>query len=237
MTSRNRCQDVRSNEALPITTKGPIECLERLADEDISMRDIHVQDLLSVARVHSAAFSGSAVTLLGIEAVRRYYEWQLTGPHQAVALGAFLDGELLGFCFGGVFRGAYSGYIRKHRWFLTWRVVTHPWFATNSAFRDAVMLGLRALKRSGSPRIAASPDIPEKGFGILAIAVHPDHQGRGVGQRLMKHIEIVASGRGFRKLTLTVRPDNQKAVRFYEKLAWQRTGNSSGWAGNMTKRL
>lgn len=34
-----------------------------------------------VAGVHVAAFPSSALTRLGSEAVRRYYLWQIEGPH------------------------------------------------------------------------------------------------------------------------------------------------------------
>jgi len=39
--------------------------------------------------------------MLGTEAVRRYYEWQLVGPHEVTAISAYINTELVGFCFGG----------------------------------------------------------------------------------------------------------------------------------------
>ncbi len=73
---------------------------------DLLVRNLEVKDLPAVATVHKAAFPKSALTMLGTEAVRRYYEWQLLGPHESISLGAFLGPEVVGFCVGGIFRGA-----------------------------------------------------------------------------------------------------------------------------------
>ena len=44
---------------------------------DLLVLNLDVKDLPAVASVHMAAFPKSALTMLGTEAVRRYYEWQL----------------------------------------------------------------------------------------------------------------------------------------------------------------
>lgn len=80
-----------------------------MSSQHIVVGPLRDADLDRVTRIHIAAFRTSALTPLGAGAVRRYYVWQLTGPHDVVALGAWLDGELRGYCFGGVFRGAARG--------------------------------------------------------------------------------------------------------------------------------
>ena len=60
-------------------------------------RSLELKDLQSIAILHQKAFQDSALTKLGLEPVRRYYEWQLTGPHDCYAIGAFsADDELTG---------------------------------------------------------------------------------------------------------------------------------------------
>ena len=78
------------------------------------IQNLKLHDLPAVSQIHLAAFPNSALSKLGPEAIRRYYEWQLTGPHDVTALGSFLDDKLVGFCFGGIFRGAMSGYLYKN---------------------------------------------------------------------------------------------------------------------------
>jgi len=206
---------------------------------DVLIRNLEVKDLSGVAAVHVAAFPGSALTMLGTEAVRRYYEWQLLGPHESVSLGAFLGPEVVGFCVGGIFRGAMIGFLRKNRIFLTWRVLTHPWLMTNPIFRERLTFGTRILKISTKPKASAPPAKNQiiKSFGILSIGVHPKCQGLGVGKLLMKESEDVARQRGFREMDLTVHTDNHQAVKFYESFDWKKISNNGVWSGGMKKSI
>ncbi|HZG55711.1 GNAT family N-acetyltransferase [Paenibacillus sp.] len=58
----------------------------------------------------------------------------------------------------------------------------------------------------------------------LAIAVHPDFQGRGVGRLLVETACREAKAEGKRKLSLRVMSTNEQAIRFYEKLGFREQG-------------
>jgi ribosomal protein S18 acetylase RimI-like enzyme len=205
----------------------------------IEIRSLCQQDLPAVARVHLLAFPDSALTALGAEAVRRYYEWQLNGPHDVSALAAFCEDEMAGFCFGGIFRGAMSGFLQKNRDYLTWRVVTHPWLVANPLFRNRLINGLRVLRRFSKSRQTNQPKPVNKkpSFGILSIAVNPKFQGKGAGKLLMVESEAIARRKGFEKMNLTVSADNHQAIRFYESLGWQKVMRENTWPGEMVKVL
>jgi ribosomal protein S18 acetylase RimI-like enzyme len=193
-------------------------------------------DLPAVAALHLRAFPQSALTALGREAVTRYYEWQFSGPHDVVALGAWVDADLAGFCFGGVFRGALSGFLRKNRSYLAVRVLTRPWLIANPIFREKAATATRALSpfivRCGrSPVPVRAP----KSFGILAIAVCPQRQRLGIGSALMNACEVIARERGFDQMHLTVHPENRQAKAFYERLGWERIIQGRSWRGAMRK--
>jgi ribosomal protein S18 acetylase RimI-like enzyme len=181
--------------------------------------------------------------MLGAEAVRRYYEWLLTGPHESFALGASVKADLMGFCFGGVFRGAMSGFLRQNRAFLFGRILSRPWLAMNPLVRERAAMGLRILRRFGRQQ-AATPSAaavsrpkPESLFGILAIAVHPDSHGQGIGRALMDAAERSARRGDFKEMQLTVEMSNHRAISFYEGLSWEKILSQGAWHGEMRKAL
>lgn len=204
-----------------------------------STRPLNKADLAEVARIHAAAFPDSALTKLGTEVVRRYYEWQLEGPHEIIALGCMERGELAGFCFAGVFHGAMSGFLGKNQGYLAARILTHPWLVTNPLIRERGMMSLRLLggAKRGNPNSPAPVQMRKESFGVLAIAVHPSRQGGGFGQLMMDRVEAYASGLNFDQINLTVSPSNAQAIHFYQKMGWEKVLEQEDWGGRMIKKL
>jgi ribosomal protein S18 acetylase RimI-like enzyme len=201
-------------------------------------RPITLDDLPAVARLHRLAFPDSALTALGAEAVRRYYHWQLTGPHEVVALCIEDHQKLTAFCFGGIFRLSLLGFLRNNRRFLLYLVATRPWVLTRGIVRQRIRLAIRLLRRrlsaSPTPAITRAPKTPT--FGVLSIAVDPSRARAGQGTYLMDCLERAARERSFSRMDLTVSPDNHRAIRFYERLGWSRDVRASGvWSGAMRK--
>ncbi len=58
----------------------------------------------------------------------------------------------------------------------------------------------------------------------LVIAVHPEHQGKGVGKKLLTALEAQTKQEGHRKLTLRVLASNGGAVEFYKRCGYQEQG-------------
>ena len=201
-------------------------------------RQLDPGDLPAIADVHLAAFPESALTALGREAVRRYYEWQFTGPHRLWAFGVELDGRLAGFCLGGVFRGSMSGFLRRNRVFLLVRMAARPALIAAPLMRRRLSVALRSLTAARPARVADAGG-PERdaSFGILSIAVRPDCQGHGLGQLLMARSEESARAGGFARMHLHVHPQNRQAIRFYEASGWRRVAQRGEWTGNMVKQL
>lgn len=215
------------------------DCELRSTPQQVVMRNLELEDLTRVAGIHSVAFPDSALTKLGVEAVRRYYKWLLEGPHDAIRIGAFVDSKIVGFCFGGVFRGAMSGFLRANQLFLCSRVLIRPWMAANPIFRNRVASAVRILSRTKNrqPQLARPAPAASKPFGILAIAVSPDRQGLGVGRLLMQKSEDIARQRGFQEMILTVSTSNDQAISFYENLQWVKIDGEDAWHGGMRKPL
>lgn len=206
---------------------------------EVLIRDAVESDLADVARLHIEAFPGSVLGDLGEEAVRRNYLWQLTGPHDLTALVANDDGDLLGFLFGGVFRGSTIGFVKSERWFLARQVAHHPRILLRGVGWSRVALALRLLARRTAPAQPEQPEaVPRRSLGVLAIAVDPAAQGRGVGRALMAEVAERARAQGFEAMHLTVHPSNEQALRFYRSLGWSELLEADGrWVGRMTISL
>jgi ribosomal protein S18 acetylase RimI-like enzyme len=201
-----------------------------------AVKPVGRDDLPSLARVHRQAFPESALSLLGVEAVRRYYDWQLRGPHDAVALGAFHGPELIGFCVAGVFRGALSGFLRANRLFLARVLLTRPGLLSSAVVRDRARRGAAAVARSRSSRTTATT-ATGPAFGILAVGVAPAYRRQGIGRQLVEAAEGAARERGLDRITLTVDVTNVEAIAFYEALGWERPVPGAGWTGRMDRRV
>ncbi|MGC1380826.1 MAG: GNAT family N-acetyltransferase, partial [Candidatus Baltobacteraceae bacterium] len=84
-----------------------------------------------------------------------------------------------------------------------------------------------------APAAAARAATGKRPFDILAIAVDPRFQGRGLGAAMMEHAGTIALAKGFEVMTLMVNAKNDGALRFYERLGWERAPINGVWRGNM----
>ncbi|HTL46804.1 MAG TPA: GNAT family N-acetyltransferase [Verrucomicrobiae bacterium] len=201
------------------------------------MRELNAADLDEIVRVHGAAFPESILTLFGPEAVKRYYAWQLSGPHDIAFLGLFMDGRLAAFCLGGIFQGAMKGFVRKNRAWLAAKLFSSPSLWTQRRFwrKAAAIRGMFRFCPRGAK--AAPAPVPCDSFGISAIAVDPARRREGLGRKLMDASQEIALARGFLKMDLSVNPSNRGAISFYESLGWKKTGDGTDWNGCMIKNL
>ncbi|MTH54958.1 GNAT family N-acetyltransferase [Bacillus mangrovi] len=58
----------------------------------------------------------------------------------------------------------------------------------------------------------------------MAIGIHTDCQGKGVGRRLMEYMLQTARGQGVRKISLRVLSSNEKAIAFYRANGFKEEG-------------
>lgn len=204
---------------------------------DVRVATLAREDLPRVVQLHREAFPEGAISALGHEAVLRYYAWLHDGPHDARITGAWLDGELVGFCAAGIFRGAMNGFLRRNRRFLAAHILKHPRLLLSPLIRDRIATAARVTVRFARARQVIAPPSPPPAFGVLAIATSPRVRGSGAGRALMTEAEERARAANFSRMVLTVHPKNTRAVRFYEELGWQRYYDDGNWTGLMEKRI
>ena len=118
-------------------------------------------------------------------------------------------------------------------------ILTHPWLIGHGIVRERLK---ETFDRSFKNKIKQPNKIivPNRirPYGILAIAVDPNVQGKGVGKLLMNEEELQAKKLGFQQMGLTVSPKNMQAIQFYEGLGWQKVfTENQEWKGRMVKNL
>lgn len=199
-----------------------------------------MEDLAAVAAVHRTAFPRAAVSRLGREVTQRYLDSLVSGPHDIVALGAFENDWLVGYCLAGEWNSPEAHFLRTNLLFMAWHVLAHPWTLTDPFFRDRIKNGLELIR----PRRSRRPDPQQKTeepkpqtFTVLYLAVEPNYQRRGIGRSLLMAAEDAARHRGFNQVNLSLYLDNFKAITFYEHNGWQRVCTDARWIGYMSKSL
>lgn len=66
---------------------------------------------------------------------------------------------------------------------------------------------------------------------LIRLGVHPDHQKKGLGTQLLKHLLRMG-----RETILTVRPDNPVAIRLYKAFGFEVVGRLRDEAGWVMRR-
>ena len=95
--------------------------------DNILIKKINFNDIEEIALIHIVSFKKSLLTKLGIEVVKKYYEWQLISPDNVYPYGIFLNQRLVGYCFGGSFSMALGGFLLNSYFSL----LARPWVLAN----------------------------------------------------------------------------------------------------------
>jgi ribosomal protein S18 acetylase RimI-like enzyme len=159
------------------------------------------------------------------------------------------DGQCAGYCGGlavdGNSRvGSASSMIQHSFSFAVKTFLLRPWLFVHPEFiRKYKLTGRNVTKRFGKllRKTPLQKPLPDKTAvtphaGLIVIGVDPAYQGKGYGSRMLKEFEAISRGLGFSRLSLTVKTNNQTAIRSYTRNGWL-TVDVQGKSTTMEKKL
>jgi len=170
-------------------------------------RRMRLADVRAVVVVHLRAFPGFFFAFLGPAFLRVLYECILDSP-LGIFYGCEDNGRLLGFVAGTDQPAAFYRCIIRRRWLRFCIAVIVPILK-----KPAIIPHL--LRALSMPQQAD----PGEGCGtLISIAVLPETQGKGVGQKLVDAFLVEAARRGLKQVNLTTdKQDNNATNRFYQR--------------------
>jgi ribosomal protein S18 acetylase RimI-like enzyme len=194
----------------------------------ITLRDATIKDLNNIASCQRKAFPYSFSSSLGIKYLAKMLEWFLVTP------GAFLflceeNGECIGYCGGYVTdgkqrMGSASGMTQYSFKEAVKAIAMRPWLLLHKEVLNKLpfikknLLIKLGLARPVKP--ASTQDIIYPRCGLIVIGVNPDHQGKGIGSKLIAHFEKISKDRGVNNVYLTAKSSNLQAINAYKRNGW-----------------
>lgn len=185
-------------------------------------------DLYKIAKCHIAAFPKSVTSLLGEKVVASMLQWYLSGPNKFLFY-VEENGKVTGYCGGFLMDGsdAYgsgsgmtqfgfnqaAGAFARKPWLLLHPEVRkkYKFILTNVARK----LGLK--KEQPMAITAPKPKNEPLTAGLVVIGVIPNLQQKGLGTLLQQEFERKSIEMGAKRLSLSVRKQNEKAIRSYNR--------------------
>lgn len=208
-----------------VTNREPSPC---------SIRRLTAEDIGGAAALHRIVFPDYFLTHMGQWFVEQFYSEfvEKKGHYGFVAVcGKELVGSVIGTGDSErLFRHFYRRHFPRLAVTLGWRIVVDPYIRRNLVSRIGHMRqAFRSLGRS-SRQVGQSTD-PESAdqppVRLLSIGVRADWRGTGIAEQLVDRYCEELRHDGLEWVGLSVRPENQPAIAFYEKTGWQRTAASA----------
>ena len=185
-------------------------------------------DLSRVAELHIRSFDGYFLSRLGPGFVRRLYH-EYRSPAD-VALVAERSGEIVGFVLGSTDLSAvYRRFYRRNLPFIGYRLLERAGRDPETRHQIGQRVGhfrvglLAIVGRRAEP---ITPIDEPDGAELVSIGVAPKAQGSPTASMLVAGFLDELRKRSVSVAKLSVRQDNERAIRFYQREGWQRIGVS-----------
>lgn len=202
-------------------------------------------DLKVLAECHGKAFPKALSTAMGRNYVEKMLEWYIIDTRGFIFFVKGEDGSCIGYC-GGIKvesldkDGSASSMIQHSYSSAVKAMLMQPWLFIHPEFLKKYKLAFRNIYKRIVKRHNKINTIETKSIqphvGLVVIGVNPEFAGKGYGSKLLATFEQHAKSLGFKKMTLTVKTDNQIAIRSYLRNGWYTSAVSRNSVG-MEKQL
>lgn len=203
--------------------------------------DSKSSDLEKIAVCHMSAFPDSLSTKMGLRYLKKMIEWYLADEKRFL-FHIEENGKCAGYCGGMIHdgtqqSGSASGMIQYSFNEAVVAIILRPWLL----FHREVLTKYALIRKNVRNRFKKkqkvrnnetkdlSSEKPEPSVGLVVIGVSMEFQGKGYGSVLLQEFERRAKDMNYKLINLTVRNDNEQAIKAYERNGWIKSrlkGNS-----------
>lgn len=195
----------------------------------MQFHDAQPIDLIRIVHCHKSVFPDSLTSKMGTHYLSRMFSWYLSTDKTFLFFiedkqkvigyvgGMIVDGTLPFGSASSMIQHTFNDAVKA--------LILRPWLLLHKDFlaRYALLFRNMAVKirkkfTKAEIRFVTPPKEPYT--GLVVIGVHPLSQGMGYGSGLLREFERRTQQCGVRKMVLSVKSDNQKAIQSYLRNGW-----------------
>ena len=198
-----------------------------------AVRELESKDVPGAARLHRIVFPEYFLTHMGQGFVERFYS-EFVNRNGNYGYVAICGNEVVGAVIGTLdYQRCFTQFYRRHfpRLALTLvgLLIMDPYIRRHLAGRTGHVrqaLHSFAARRQQTSVLEESLAADGAVARLLSIGVHPNRRGSGLAEQMVDRYCNALWEDGWERVGLSVRPENTRAIAFYEKTGWQPTGSS-----------
>jgi ribosomal protein S18 acetylase RimI-like enzyme len=188
------------------------------------------KDIIKISSCHRNAFSSSLSSKLHPSFTQKMLSWYLDDP-RGVLFHVEYENVIVGYC--GAIKTKISGLEGSSTSMAQYSfkamlkaLALKPWLIFHEEnlkriplIKKNILLKL-GLKQKNKLSVQSNEDFVPF-WGLVVIGVDPAFQGKGIGSILLQEFEKLAKEDGVTRINLSVKKENSKAIKSYERNGWQ----------------
>lgn len=188
---------------------------------NIKVRTTSLSDSLSIAQIHKECFKNHYLGKFSVKTIELFYKEFLKNPDIIFINCCDENNDIIGFVMGGessIIQDISKRYILSNKLYLTFQILLTPsnW---SSSFKKIKLFFTSNNKKKINLQHCDS-------FRLLSIAITRNFQGKGISTLLIDAFESKLRKRDIQSYGLSVRTENIRAIGFYKKMGFIKTGES-----------